>query len=237
MYERPDLTSKKLGYLRAGAIMKTSEQPVKGSGCAQGFYPIEPTGFVCVGPTATRDTKNEIVRALTRRPNTASRFPYMYGLVKSISPVYARLPEPRRPRRERAGSCGSLAQVVRRHRVGRQLWPGDLARRTRRRRHSRQAGARPAHHRRGQHPVVLARRTPGAQLLRAGHLARSVRGGAHQASQWLRVPRLVSLRGTPLQRDHRSARGSRRSTAPDPRFRLSRLLHSRADRFSLRADP
>jgi len=92
VYERPDLTSKKLGYLRAGAIMKTSQQPVKGSGCAQGFSPIEPTGFVCLGPTATRDTKNEIVRALSRRPNTASRFPYMYGLVKSISPVYARLP-------------------------------------------------------------------------------------------------------------------------------------------------
>src|SRR4051794_4604250 len=92
VYERPDLTSKKLGYLRAGAIMKTSQQPVKGSGCAQGFSPIEPTGFVCLGPTATRDTKNEIVRALSRRPNTTSRFPYMYGLVKSISPVYARLP-------------------------------------------------------------------------------------------------------------------------------------------------
>src|SRR5258706_1742709 len=66
VYERPDVTSKKLGYLRAGAVMKTSEQPVsKGPACTQGFYPIEPTGFVCVGSTATRDTKNEIVRALT----------------------------------------------------------------------------------------------------------------------------------------------------------------------------
>src|SRR5258706_279505 len=93
VYERPDVTSKQLGYGRAGAVIKTWDHPVsKGPGCAQGFSPIEPTGFVCVAPTATRDTKNEIVRALTRRPNTASRFPYMYGLVKSISPIYARLP-------------------------------------------------------------------------------------------------------------------------------------------------
>jgi hypothetical protein len=93
IYERPDLGAKKQGYLRAGSVMRTSEHPVATSpGCPQGFYPIEPLGYVCVGPTATRDVSNEIVRALPRRPNTLARFPYMYGLVKSVSPIYARLP-------------------------------------------------------------------------------------------------------------------------------------------------
>jgi hypothetical protein len=93
IYERPDLTSRKVGYLRAGAVMKSSEKPVAGAGCPEGFFPVEPTGFVCVGQGATRSAKSEVVRASSRRPNADARLPYLYGIVKSASPVYARLPD------------------------------------------------------------------------------------------------------------------------------------------------
>jgi hypothetical protein len=93
VYERPDVGSRQLGYLRAGAVMKTSRAATPGAGCPGGFYPIEPQGWVCKGAGATLDLTNEIVRALEdRRPNLEARFPYMYGTVRSPSPVYARLP-------------------------------------------------------------------------------------------------------------------------------------------------
>jgi hypothetical protein len=92
IFERPDTGSKKVGYLRAGAVMKTSEQPAATTGCPGGLYPIEPFGYVCNGPTATRDVTSDIVRATTRRPNTDARLPYMYGTARTPSPLYARLP-------------------------------------------------------------------------------------------------------------------------------------------------
>jgi len=93
IYERPDMASRKIGYLRAGAVTKSSEKPVPGAGCSEGFFPVDPAGYVCVGQGATRSNKSEVVRASTRRPNFDARFPYMYGIVKSASPMYARLPD------------------------------------------------------------------------------------------------------------------------------------------------
>jgi len=92
VFERPDNTSAKLGYLRAGAVMKTSQAPAGTTGCPQGWYPIEPAGYVCRGPTATTDLTNDVVRASTRRPNLAARLPYMYGVLRSAAPMYTRLP-------------------------------------------------------------------------------------------------------------------------------------------------
>jgi L,D-transpeptidase catalytic domain len=93
IYERPDTGSRKLGYLRAGAVMKSSEKPVSGGGCAEGFFPVEPAGYVCIAQGATRSAKSEVVRAASRRPNADARLPYLYGIVKSASPMYARLPD------------------------------------------------------------------------------------------------------------------------------------------------
>ena len=58
IFERPDPTSTKLGYLRAGAVMKTSAAPAGTVGCPKGWYPIEPAGYVCRGPTASLDRKD-----------------------------------------------------------------------------------------------------------------------------------------------------------------------------------
>ncbi|HLV22938.1 MAG TPA: L,D-transpeptidase, partial [Polyangiaceae bacterium] len=93
IYERPSRSSRRLGYLRAGASSPTSAEPVSRSGCKAGWYPIEPRGFVCLGRRATLDANDPIVAATLEHPPDFSRkLPYIYGTVRRPGPVYARLP-------------------------------------------------------------------------------------------------------------------------------------------------
>ncbi len=49
IYARPTKSSKRLGYLRAGASSPTSDKPAGYEGCKHGWYSVEPDGYVCVG--------------------------------------------------------------------------------------------------------------------------------------------------------------------------------------------
>ena len=89
---RPDPAAKRVGWLRAGAVVAADAEPSGRAGCPGGWHRIEPFGFVCVGPEATRDLEHPIVRASTRRPDTTQKLPYMYGIVRRGGPVYARIP-------------------------------------------------------------------------------------------------------------------------------------------------
>ncbi len=54
---------------------------------------MTPQGFVCVGPTATLDSKDPIVQATREHPADFSRkLPFIYGTVRRPGPVYNRLP-------------------------------------------------------------------------------------------------------------------------------------------------
>jgi hypothetical protein len=96
VYEAPSSASRKLGYLRAGAIVATRGPLVLGEGCAGsagGFVPIEPMGFVCLGPGATGDLDDPIVRASSRRPARSAGLPYGYAVVRNAgAPFYTRIP-------------------------------------------------------------------------------------------------------------------------------------------------
>jgi hypothetical protein len=95
VYEKPADTSKRLGYLRAGASSPTADKPVGTSGCKGGWYPVEPRGFVCLDKSATLDPKDPIVKALeTYHARFEAKLPYMYGTVRKPGPVYQRLPKP-----------------------------------------------------------------------------------------------------------------------------------------------
>ena len=89
----PSASAPKLGYLRAGASSATSAQATGFDGCPGGWFPVVPEGFVCAGPTATRDASDPVVIA-TRgtRPEIARRLPYIYGTVRKPGPVYGRIP-------------------------------------------------------------------------------------------------------------------------------------------------
>jgi len=91
VYAQPN-TTKKIGYLRLGSIVPRSETPYGTEGCPGGWYGIAPQGFVCIGRHATLDVDAPIVRAASVRPDTSKPLPYSYGFMRSVSPLYLRMP-------------------------------------------------------------------------------------------------------------------------------------------------
>jgi hypothetical protein len=92
VFDKPSAGATRIGYLRAGASSATPG-PAGNDGCPGGFYPVEPHGFVCVGPSATLDPNDPAV-ALSRPhgADVSRKLPYEYGTVRNPGPVYARLP-------------------------------------------------------------------------------------------------------------------------------------------------
>ncbi len=95
VYSEPNTSATKLGYLRAGASSLTHTEDVKkGNGCAGGWYPVEPVGFVCLDAKATLDPNDPIVQATSKTPPDRFRkLPYIYGTVRKPGPFYARVPK------------------------------------------------------------------------------------------------------------------------------------------------
>ena len=91
VYKDPRDTSKKLGYLRVGAKVPRSAEPVSKSGCSGGWYAIEPRGYVCAGEDATTDLDNPILRA-EKPPDLKAALPYRYAFVRAVLPLYVRVP-------------------------------------------------------------------------------------------------------------------------------------------------
>jgi len=83
---------KKLGYIRLGGIVERSEQKVKGSGCKGGWYEIEPRGYACLDKDGTLDRDHPVLRAASRRPDLSKPMPYAYGFVRSVLPLYLKIP-------------------------------------------------------------------------------------------------------------------------------------------------
>ncbi len=93
VYEEPRWGSRRLGYLRAGAVVARGSEPVAaGPRCPAGWYRVEPRGFVCVGPLATLDVHHPVVVAASHPPRRDG-LPWLYALSRSPPPpLYARLP-------------------------------------------------------------------------------------------------------------------------------------------------
>lgn len=92
IYAKPTATSKKIGYLRAGAIALADAGAMGKEGCPGGWRGIRPAGFVCEGDKTTTNLDDPIVRAAARRPDASQKLPYMYGTVTRGGPVYSRIP-------------------------------------------------------------------------------------------------------------------------------------------------
>ncbi len=91
VYDKPHSISKRLGYLRLGAIVKRDPEPVAGSGCEGKWYRIYPLGYVCTAE-ATIDLDEPLVRATQVRPDLSKPMPYAYGFVRATAPQYLRIP-------------------------------------------------------------------------------------------------------------------------------------------------
>lgn len=93
IFARPDMEAEKIGYLRAGQVVARSGQPIKGDGCARGFYAIEPRGFVCVGVDASLNLEHTARYINAVAPNRDDVLPYVYGRSRyPTPPLYTRVP-------------------------------------------------------------------------------------------------------------------------------------------------
>jgi hypothetical protein len=88
----PGATAETVGYLRAGARVARSAQPVTQSECPGGWYAVRPVGFVCAGTDATTKLDHPVARALGVEPDRAKPMPYKYAFIRAIAPNYLRIP-------------------------------------------------------------------------------------------------------------------------------------------------
>ena len=88
----PSRSAPAIGYLRLGARVARSKDPVSTSDCPKGWYAVRPTGFVCAGPDATAEPEHPVARAIAVEPDRARPMPYQYAFVRAIAPNYLRVP-------------------------------------------------------------------------------------------------------------------------------------------------
>jgi hypothetical protein len=95
VWDRPNASAKKLGYLRAGARLPRSSEPLGFEGCPGGYYRVAPEGYVCTGPFARIDLQDPRARLGRVRPDRDAALPYAYARSGPLSPMlYTRLPGP-----------------------------------------------------------------------------------------------------------------------------------------------
>jgi hypothetical protein len=92
IYPTPDRAAEPLGYLRVGARVARSKEPVSRRDCAGGWYAVRPVGFVCVDSGATVNLEHPVARAIQVEPDRGKPMPYKYAFVRSVAPNYLKLP-------------------------------------------------------------------------------------------------------------------------------------------------
>jgi hypothetical protein len=90
--ERPAAGATQLGYLHAGALVARAEKPYGTDGCAGGWYPIRPRGFVCAGELATVDLAHPTLAAMKLAPKLDQALPYTYARVLKDTSLFERDP-------------------------------------------------------------------------------------------------------------------------------------------------
>jgi hypothetical protein len=70
-----------------------SAEPAGRAACSEGWYKIAPSGFVCVGRTATLDAAHPLAALSRTRPDPTQPLPYRYGMSRfPTPPFYTKLP-------------------------------------------------------------------------------------------------------------------------------------------------
>jgi hypothetical protein len=83
----------RFGYLRAGALVDRRDPPIVNEGCTNGWYRINPRGFVCVGKGASLDLADPAARIASVRATRGAGLPYRYAMARDNPPLlYFRLP-------------------------------------------------------------------------------------------------------------------------------------------------
>jgi hypothetical protein len=98
IFESPSWDSRRLGYLRAGAVVPRAAEVATHKGCRGGWYGVEPYGFACVGAAASLDPAHPVA-VLSARRARRDGLPYTYVTSRfPTPPLYVRLPTPAQQR-------------------------------------------------------------------------------------------------------------------------------------------
>lgn len=92
VHPKPDKHSEPIGYLRVGARVSRSAEPVSKRDCPDGWYAVRPLGFVCAGGESTIKLDHPVARAITVEPHRDWAMPYRYAFLRAIAPNYLRVP-------------------------------------------------------------------------------------------------------------------------------------------------
>jgi hypothetical protein len=98
--ERPARDARRLGYLHAGSRVVRAAEPYSKDGCKDGWYPIRPAGFVCVGEAATLDVRHPTLLAMAIQPSLDEPLPYTYARARVETALFERDPSRERAVRE-----------------------------------------------------------------------------------------------------------------------------------------
>ncbi len=83
--------SRRLGYLRHGAVVEAYERTTLNGDCKEGWFELERSGFVC-GKAVSVDVTSPKVRLAPKQPDHDAGMPYRYGLnVQDGTPLYRRV--------------------------------------------------------------------------------------------------------------------------------------------------
>ncbi|MDW8251981.1 MAG: hypothetical protein RMJ98_22010, partial [Myxococcales bacterium] len=84
IYDGPDTSFKRLGYLNPGMVLRRAEQPVaRTPRCRGGWYRVAPRGFLCMNSEVTSDLTHPVVVAYTKQARRGEPLPYVYGRVRN----------------------------------------------------------------------------------------------------------------------------------------------------------
>ena len=85
------LGPKRLGYLRAGAVVMAYDRPIPNDDCKEGWYQLVAGGYVC-GKAVTFDLTSARVKLAPKGPDVHAGMPYRYGVnLTDDTPLYRRV--------------------------------------------------------------------------------------------------------------------------------------------------
>ena len=83
--------SKRVGYLRHGAVVEAFDHPVVNSDCKEGWYELAIGGYVC-GKAVLTELSSPKIRLAPKQPDHDAGMPYRYGVnVSDDTPLYRRV--------------------------------------------------------------------------------------------------------------------------------------------------
>jgi hypothetical protein len=120
IWPKPKKGGRFLGYMRVGqtVALRTSDR-VRGEGCRQGYFAIEPRGYVCDDDTVSLDADTPFLRANRHTLPRQGPHPYEFA-ISNGAPMYGRLPSAKEQKRTewpfgKAGSFTPLSMFQRGH--------------------------------------------------------------------------------------------------------------------------